>query len=44
MDEQSADSTPLGEVMNDIRWELILRAAKADRDEKRDIYDALENE
>jgi len=43
-EEQSAESTPLDEVMNEIRRELILRAAKADRDENREIYDALENE
>ena len=43
-EEQSAESTPLDEVMNEIRRELILRSAKADRDENREIYDALENE
>ena len=43
-EEQSAENTPLDEVMNEIRRELILRAAKADRDENREIYDALENE
>ena len=43
-EEQSAESTPLDEVMNEIRRELILRAAKAERDENREIYDALENE
>lgn len=43
-DEQSAESTPLDEVMDDIRRELVLRAAKADRDEHRKIYDALEDE
>ena len=43
-EEQSAESTPLDEIMNEIRRELILRAAKADRDENREIYDALENE
>jgi len=43
-EEQSAESNPLDEVMNEIRRELILRAAKADRDENREIYDALENE
>ena len=43
-EEQPAESTPLDEVMNEIRRELILRAAKADRDENREIYDALENE
>jgi hypothetical protein len=29
---------------NDIRRELVFRAAKADRDRHREIYDALENE
>ena len=43
-EEQSAESTPLDEGMNEIRRELILRAAKANRDENREIYDALENE
>lgn len=43
-DEQSGERTPLDEVMDDIRRELVLRAAKADRDEHRDIYDALEDE
>ena len=41
---QSAEVTPLDEVMEDIRRELVLRGAKADRDENREIYDALENE
>jgi hypothetical protein len=43
-DEQSATGTPLDDVMEDIRRELVLRAAKADREEHRDIYDALEDE
>lgn len=43
-EEQSGERTPLDEVMDDIRRELVLRAAKADRDEHRDIYDALEDE
>ncbi len=43
-EEQSAELTPLDEVMEDIRRELVLRVAKADRDEHREIYDALENE
>jgi hypothetical protein len=30
--------------MEEIRRELVLRVAQADRDEHRDIYDALENE
>ena len=43
-EEQSGEVTPLGEAMEDIRRELVLRVAKADRDENRDIYDALESE
>ena len=35
---------PLDRVMADIRRELVLRVAQADRDEHRDIYDALEHE
>jgi hypothetical protein len=34
----------LDKVMDDIRRELVLRVAKADRDEHRDVYDALEHE
>ncbi|SEH14707.1 hypothetical protein SAMN04487967_1729 [Natronorubrum sediminis] len=36
--------TPLDEVMEDIRGEVVRRVAAADRDANRDIYDALENE
>ncbi|MFC6989002.1 hypothetical protein ACFQJD_10250 [Haloplanus sp. GCM10025708] len=43
-EEQQGESTPLDDVMEDIRHELVLRVAKADRDEHRDIYDALEDE
>jgi hypothetical protein len=43
-EEQSGHRTQLDDVMDDIRRELVLRVAKADRDEHRDIYDALENE
>jgi len=43
-EEQTGDRTPLDDVMDDIRRELVLRVAKADRDDHRDIYDALENE
>lgn len=42
--EKTGERTPLDDVMEDIRRELVLRAAKADRDEHREIYDALENE
>jgi len=36
--------SPLDEVMDDIRRELIQRVAAADREANRDIYDALEDE
>ncbi len=36
--------SPLDEVMDDIRRELVQQVATADRDANRDIYDALENE
>lgn len=43
--EEGAESgTPLDEVMEDIRRELVRRVAAADRDTNRDIYDALEDE
>ena len=44
MDDTTEPSSPLDEVMDDIRRELVLRVAKADRDEHREIYDALEHE
>lgn len=43
-EEQPGESTPLDDVMEEIRRELVLRVAKADRDEHREIYDALEDE
>lgn len=43
-EEESGDETPLDRVMDDIRRELVLEVAKEDRDNNRDIYDALENE
>lgn len=36
--------SPLDEVMEDIRRELVRRVAADDRDANRDIYDALETE
>jgi len=33
-EERSGEVTPLDEVMEDIRRELVLRVAKADRDEQ----------
>lgn len=43
-EEQKSETTPLDEVMEDIRRELVLRVAESDRDEHREIYDALEDE
>jgi death-on-curing protein len=43
--DEGADSvSPLDEVMDDIRQELVRRVAAADREENRAIYDALEDE
>lgn len=42
-DEMEAD-VPLDRVMADIRRELVLRVAKADREAHREIYDALQSE
>jgi len=43
--DDTADSqSPLDQVMNDIRRELVQRVAAADRDANREIYDALEHE
>jgi len=43
-EEKTGERTPLDDVMADIRRELVLRVAREDRDEHRDVYDALENE
>jgi len=43
-EEETVERTPLDDVMEDIRRELVSRIAKADRDEHREVYDALENE
>jgi hypothetical protein len=43
--EEGAESgSPLDEVMEDIRRELVRRVAADDRDANRNVYDALENE
>ena len=44
VEDDTSDESPLDRVMEDIRRELVLRVARADRDKHRDIYDALENE
>lgn len=43
-EEGTATTTPIDDVMNEIRRELVRRVAEADREEHRAIYDALENE
>ena len=43
-EEGSATESPLDEVMDDIRRELVRRVALADRDANRDIYDTLGDE
>lgn len=43
-EDRTETTSPLDEVMADIRRELIRRVAAADRDEHRDIYDALDTE
>lgn len=43
-DEGADVEAPIDRIMADIRRELVLRVADADRDEHRDIYDALADE
>jgi hypothetical protein len=43
-EEGTESGSPLDEVMEDIRRELVRRVAAGDRDANRDIYDALETE
>ena len=43
-EEESESGSPLDEVMEDIRSELVRRVAASDRDANRDVYDALESE
>jgi hypothetical protein len=43
-EEGTETVSPLDNVMEDIRRELVRRAAADDRDSNRDIYDALEDE
>jgi len=42
--EEGATESPLDEVMDDIRRELVRRVALADRNRNRDIHDALEDQ
>jgi len=43
-EERTETTSPLDEVMEDIRRELVRRVAAEDRNTNRDIYDALEDE
>jgi len=43
-EEGTEATSPLDEVMEDIRRELVRRVAAEDRNANRDIYDALEDE
>ena len=42
--EDTEPTSPLDDVMEDIRRELVRRVAADDRDANREIYDALEDE
>jgi hypothetical protein len=43
--EEGAETTsPIDDVMEDIRRELVRRVAADDRDANREVYDALEDE
>jgi len=44
MDDTAESPSPVDEVMDDIRQELVQRVAAADREANREIYDALEDE
>ena len=43
-EEETEFTSPIDEVVEDIRRELVQRVAAADRDANRDVYDALEDE
>ncbi len=43
-EEGAKTTSPLDDVMEDIRRDLVRRVAADDRDSNRDIYDALEDE
>ena len=44
VEDGSGDESPLAQVVEDIRRELVFRVARADLNEHRDVYDALETE
>lgn len=43
-EEETEATSPLDEVMEEIRLELVRRVAAEDRDVNRDIYDAPKDE
>lgn len=43
-EEGTETTSPLDDVMEDIRREPVQRVAAEDRDANRDVYDALEGE
>jgi len=43
-EERAETMSPLDDVMEDIRRELVRRVAADDRDSNRGVYDALEGE
>lgn len=43
-EEGTETTSPLDDVMEDIRRELVRRVAAQDREANRDVYDALEDE
>jgi hypothetical protein len=43
-EDRTTERSPVYDVSDAICREFVLGVAKADRDEHRDIYDALENE
>jgi hypothetical protein len=43
-EDRTDGDTDLDEVMGELRRELVRRVAASDREEHREIYDALENE
>ncbi|SFH45017.1 hypothetical protein SAMN04488066_104144 [Halorubrum aquaticum] len=43
-EDRTETASPLDEVIEDIRRELVRRVAADDRDSNRNMYDALKNE
>ena len=43
-DDTAASQSPLDEIMDDIRRELVQRVAAVDREANREIYNAFEHQ